>query len=127
MLSLAYIGLGSNLGDRRATLEAAIAVLTRTRGVHLRKVSSFHESEPVGGPPGQGKYLNAAAVVETELDAHELLRVLHEIEAQFGRVRNRSLGRTNLGSRLAAVCGSDRKHAGADYSPSSATGASFRP
>ncbi len=87
MLSLAYIGLGSNLGDRRATLEAAIAVLTRTRGVHLRKVSSFHESEPVGGPPGQGKYLNAAAVAETELDAHELLRVLHENEAQFGRVR----------------------------------------
>jgi 2-amino-4-hydroxy-6-hydroxymethyldihydropteridine diphosphokinase len=96
MPSLACIGLGSNLGDRRATLEGAIAALARTSGVHVQKVSSFHETEPVGGPPGQGKYLNAAAVIETDLDAHGLLRVLEGIEAQFGRVRSVRWGERTL-------------------------------
>jgi 2-amino-4-hydroxy-6-hydroxymethyldihydropteridine diphosphokinase len=96
MPSLACIGLGSNLGDRRATLEGAIAALARTSGVHVQKVSSFHETEPVGGPPGQGKYLNAAAVIETDLDAHGLLRVLQDIEGQFGRVRSIRWGERTL-------------------------------
>jgi 2-amino-4-hydroxy-6-hydroxymethyldihydropteridine diphosphokinase len=96
MPSLACIGLGSNLGDRRATLEGAIAALARTSGVHVQKVSSFHETEPVGGPPGQGKYLNAAAVIETDLDAHGLLRVLEGIEAQFGRIRSVHWGERTL-------------------------------
>jgi 2-amino-4-hydroxy-6-hydroxymethyldihydropteridine diphosphokinase len=96
MPSLACIGLGSNLGDRRATLEGAIAALARTSGVHVQKVSSFHETEPVGGPPGQGKYLNAAAVIETDLDAHGLLRVLKVIEPQFGRVRSVRWGERTL-------------------------------
>jgi 2-amino-4-hydroxy-6-hydroxymethyldihydropteridine diphosphokinase len=96
MPSLACIGLGSNLGDRRATLEGAIAALARTSGVHVQKVSSFHETEPVGGPPGQGKYLNAAAVIETDLDAHGLLRVLEAIEAQFGRIRSVHWGERTL-------------------------------
>jgi 2-amino-4-hydroxy-6-hydroxymethyldihydropteridine diphosphokinase len=96
MPSLACIGLGSNLGDRRAMLEGAIAALARTSGVHVQKVSSFHETEPVGGPPGQGKYLNAAAVIETDLDAHGLLRVLQDIEGQFGRVRSVRWGERTL-------------------------------
>jgi 2-amino-4-hydroxy-6-hydroxymethyldihydropteridine diphosphokinase len=96
MPSLACVGLGSNLGDRRATLEGAIAALARTSGVHVQKVSSFHETEPVGGPPGQGKYLNAVAVIETDLDAHGLLRVLQGIEAQFGRVRSVRWGERTL-------------------------------
>lgn len=96
MPSLACIGLGSNLGDRRATLEGAIEALAQTSGVHVQKVSSFHETDPVGGPPGQGKYLNAAAVIETDLDAHGLLRVLEEIEAQFGRVRSVRWGERTL-------------------------------
>jgi 2-amino-4-hydroxy-6-hydroxymethyldihydropteridine diphosphokinase len=96
MPSLACVGLGSNLGDRRATLEGAIAALARTSGVHLQRVSSFHETEPAGGPPGQGKYLNAAAVIETDLDAHGLLRVLEGIEAQFGRIRSVPWGERTL-------------------------------
>jgi 2-amino-4-hydroxy-6-hydroxymethyldihydropteridine diphosphokinase len=87
MPSLAYIGLGSNLGDRRSTLEAAIAALAATCYVVVLKVSSFHETEPVGGPPGQGMFLNAAAVLETTLDPCGLLHVLKEIETRFGRVR----------------------------------------
>ncbi len=87
MLSFALIGLGSNLGDRLATLNGAIADLAGTARVFVRAVSSFRETEPIGGPPGQGKYLNAAAVLETTLDPFALLHVLQGIEAQFGRVR----------------------------------------
>jgi 2-amino-4-hydroxy-6-hydroxymethyldihydropteridine diphosphokinase len=87
MSSLALIGLGSNLGDRQATLEGAIAALGTTPGVVIRNVSSFHETEPVGGPPGQGMFLNAAAALETTLDPFQLLRLLEEVETRFGRVR----------------------------------------
>jgi 2-amino-4-hydroxy-6-hydroxymethyldihydropteridine diphosphokinase len=96
MSSLASIGLGSNLGDRRAALEGAIAALARTPGVSVRNVSSFHETEPVGGPPGQGKYLNAAVILETTLDPLAVLHLLQEIEAQFGRVRTVRWGERTL-------------------------------
>jgi 2-amino-4-hydroxy-6-hydroxymethyldihydropteridine diphosphokinase len=87
MSSVALIGLGSNLGDRKAALEGAIAVLSEAPGIVVRKVSSFHETEPVGGPAGQGRYLNAAAALETTLEPIELLHVLQQIETRFGRVR----------------------------------------
>ncbi len=74
MGTLALIGLGSNLGDRKAHLDAAIAALAETPGVTVRAVSSYHETEPVGGPPGQGPFLNAAAAIETTLDPTALLR-----------------------------------------------------
>jgi 2-amino-4-hydroxy-6-hydroxymethyldihydropteridine diphosphokinase len=53
----------------------------------VRKVSSFYETDPVGGPPGQGKFLNAAAALDTTLDPLRLLGVLEQIETRFGRVR----------------------------------------
>ncbi len=87
MSSIAMIGLGSNLGDRRATLEGAIAALSETPGVRVQRVSTYRETEPVGGPPGQGSYLNAAAMLETRLDPIGLLHVLQAIEGRFGRVR----------------------------------------
>jgi 2-amino-4-hydroxy-6-hydroxymethyldihydropteridine diphosphokinase len=87
MNSLALVGLGSNLGDRRATLLRAIEELNGSPGVSVGPVSSFHETEPVGGPQGQGLYLNAAACIETTLDPQALLHLLQEIEAKNGRVR----------------------------------------
>jgi 2-amino-4-hydroxy-6-hydroxymethyldihydropteridine diphosphokinase len=87
MPSIALIGLGSNLGDRQATLAGAIAALAETPGVIVRRVSSFHETEPVGGPAGQGMFLNAAAALETTLDPFALLNVLRGIETRFGRLR----------------------------------------
>ena len=57
----AYIALGSNLGDRRDFLERALQGLRERPGLAVGRVSSFHDTEPVGGPPGQGRYLNAAA------------------------------------------------------------------
>jgi 2-amino-4-hydroxy-6-hydroxymethyldihydropteridine diphosphokinase len=96
MPSVAFIGLGSNLGDRRAILEGAIATLAATPGVSIRRVSAFHDTEPVGGPPGQGTYLNAAAALETTLEPLALLRVLQDIEVRFGRVRTVRWGERTL-------------------------------
>ena len=87
MSTLALIGLGSNLGDRRATLEAAADLLGESPGISVRAVSSLHETEAIGGPGGQGAFLNAAAALETSLDPASLLRRLQEIEERLGRVR----------------------------------------
>ena len=96
MNSLALIGLGSNLGDRRATLVRAIEELDGSPGVSVGKLSSFHETEPVGGPEGQGPYLNAAAGLETTLEPRALLLLMQEIEDRNGRVRHVRWGERTL-------------------------------
>ncbi len=80
------IALGSNLGDRRAHIEAALAALRLRDGVEIRGVSSLHETAPVG-PPGQGPYLNAAALLSTSRTPSELLELLLRIEREVGRDR----------------------------------------
>ena len=87
MGTLALIGLGSNLGDRKANLDGALAALSGTPGIEVRAVSSFHETASVGGPRGQGAFLNAAAALEVGLSPPELLRALHAIEAGARRFR----------------------------------------
>ncbi len=82
----AYVALGSNLGDRAAHLEAAIAALRATPGIEVIALSSVRETEPVGGPP-QGPYLNAVVALRTELAPRALLERLLEIEAAQGRER----------------------------------------
>jgi 2-amino-4-hydroxy-6-hydroxymethyldihydropteridine diphosphokinase len=82
----AYIGLGSNLGDREATLRAAVAALSDEDQIELVAVSSLRETEPVGYLD-QPAFLNGVAVVETSLAPAELLRRLLRIEARFGRDR----------------------------------------
>jgi 2-amino-4-hydroxy-6-hydroxymethyldihydropteridine diphosphokinase len=92
----ALISLGSNLGDRLAILNGAIAALSETDGVTVVGVSSFHETEPVGGPAGQGKFLNAVALIETTFEPIPLLHALQGIEARFGRVRTVRWGERTL-------------------------------
>ncbi|SIN88710.1 2-amino-4-hydroxy-6-hydroxymethyldihydropteridinediphosphokinase [Singulisphaera sp. GP187] len=86
-MTQALIALGSNLGDRRSNLEGAIEALAGTPGVEVRAVSTFHATSPVGGPEGQGAFLNAAAVLEIQLDPEPLLDLLNAIEARAKRVR----------------------------------------
>jgi len=83
----AYVGLGSNLGDREATLRAALAELAGTPGVEVAAVSTFIDTEPVG-LLDQPRFLNAVAVLETELPARTLLGLLLELESRFGRDRS---------------------------------------
>lgn len=83
----AYVGLGSNLGDREAMLRAALGQLAREPGIELVTTSGVRETEPVGfldQPP----FLNAAAAVETELPPRELLERLLGIERRLGRTRS---------------------------------------
>jgi len=84
-MTTAYLGLGSNLGDRRRNLEAALEALRAHPQIAVTAVSSFLETDPVGGPPGQGKFLNAAAGIETDLAPETLLEELKRIERAIGR------------------------------------------
>ena len=79
----AYLGLGSNLGDRAAHLQFALEGLAERAG-RVVAISPVYETEPVGGPP-QPEYLNAVVAVETALSPRELLRVAKELEAVAGR------------------------------------------
>jgi 2-amino-4-hydroxy-6-hydroxymethyldihydropteridine diphosphokinase len=83
----AYVGLGSNLGDREANLKRAVEMLDAREGVSVVRVSSSIETEPLGGPEGQPKFVNAAAAVDTTLAPRELLRACQEIERSLGRTR----------------------------------------
>jgi 2-amino-4-hydroxy-6-hydroxymethyldihydropteridine diphosphokinase len=96
MRTQALIGLGSNVGDRKAILDGAVAALRCIDGVNLCAVSSYHETSPIGGPAGQGSFLNAAAVLEPTLDPFQLLDALHHVEKQFGRTRTMHWGERTL-------------------------------
>ena len=86
-MTLAYLALGSNLGDRRATIHAAFRRLRAEPGLRVIAGSELYESAPRDCPPGSGPYLNAAAAVETARPPEDLLKLLLHIENQFGRAR----------------------------------------
>ncbi len=90
--TLAYIGLGSNLGDCEAMLDRAVEELGIADGLAVLKVSSWYWTEPVGGPSGQEKYLNGVIEVVTSLEAQELLDRLLAIEDRLGRKRAQRWG-----------------------------------
>lgn len=85
-MTVAYLGLGSNLGDRHETLQRAIDLLAE-RGVTTVASSSVWETDPVGGPEGQPAFLNAVIRVETEDDPRALLEAARAAEDACGRVR----------------------------------------
>lgn len=80
------LGLGSNLGDRLASLRAACAALTE-RGLGFLVSSRVWETEPVGGPPDQPAYLNAVVRMSTDLAPHEVLDAARAVEEALGRAR----------------------------------------
>jgi 2-amino-4-hydroxy-6-hydroxymethyldihydropteridine diphosphokinase len=82
----AYVGLGSNMGDRERMLWGAIHMLTFNPEVEVVAVSSIRETDPVGFED-QPRYLNAAAAIDTELEPRALLDLLLSIERELGRTR----------------------------------------
>jgi 3-oxoacyl-[acyl-carrier protein] reductase len=88
----AYVALGGNLGDRQGYLDRALQVLQDQPDITVSQVSSYYETEPVGGPPGQGDYLNAVAEIQTDVPPAELLSRLLDIERQLGRERRERFG-----------------------------------
>lgn len=79
----AFLGLGSNLGDRRAELLRAVQGLP-----DVAAVSSLYETEPVGGPPGQGPFLNVVVELDTGLGPRALLEVARRLESEAERRRD---------------------------------------
>jgi len=87
-MSIAYIALGSNLGDRHATLSAAVRRLRAEPGLRLVASSEVYETAPLGCAPDSGDYLNSVVAVETDRSPEGLLKLLLQIERTYGRVRS---------------------------------------
>ena len=85
MAEQAYLALGSNMGDRLATLQRAVDLLDARSGIDVVRSSRVYETEPVGPP--QPPYLNAVIEVRTDLEPRELLKECLAVEAELGRVR----------------------------------------
>ena len=89
------LALGSNLGDRLATLQGAVDALLGPPGLTLVALSPVYETVPVGGPP-QPEYLNAVLIADTALPAADLLHRGRAVEAAFGRIRQEVWGPRTL-------------------------------
>ena len=85
-MTAVVLALGSNLGDRQDILQGAVDAIVGLPGVRVTAVSPVYETVPVGGP-AQPDYLNAIVLADAARPARELLDRLHEIEAEFDRVR----------------------------------------
>ena len=81
---LAYIGFGSNIGDRLAHIQNAIHILSETEGITLQKISSLYKTDPVGYEE-QAQFLNGVAAIQTSLSPLSLLHTLKDIETAVGR------------------------------------------
>lgn len=95
MKHLAYISLGTNLGDRSENLASALKLLQEQKGVKLEDWSSIYETDPVGYLD-QDQFLNMVISVSTSLSAQELLGVCHTIEQELGRKRIIRWGPRNI-------------------------------
>ena len=96
---IGYLGLGGNLGPRRATLQAAVDALPAS-GIEPLRSSSVYATAAVGGPPGQPDFLNACLRVRTALEPETLLAALKAIERAAGRPAEGQPGHIRHGPRL---------------------------
>ena len=83
-MHLAYIGFGSNIGDRLVHIQNAIQTLSKTEGITLQKISSLYKTDPVGYE-AQAQFLNGVAAIHTTLSPLSLLHTLKDIETAIGR------------------------------------------
>jgi 2-amino-4-hydroxy-6-hydroxymethyldihydropteridine diphosphokinase len=90
-VTVAYVGLGANVGPREVTLLRAVDLLAEDDGVDVLAVSTLRETDPVG-VVDQPRFLNGAARIETSLEPRSLLELLLRIERSLGRVREERWG-----------------------------------
>ena len=90
-MTVVYLGLGSNLGDRAAHLWEAVRRLAALDGCRIDRVSRLFETAPVG-PTAQPRYLNAAVAAEATIGPHDVLRAAKSIEGAMGRVPSERWG-----------------------------------
>ena len=82
-----FLGIGSNLGDRRKNIRLALEKISSLKNIKIIKLSKIIETDPVGGPFGQGKFLNAVLKIKTNLTPLKLLKQLQKVEDEVGRKR----------------------------------------
>jgi len=87
-----YLGIGSNLGDRLKTIKSAVKKINTLKDTKVIKLSKIIETDPVGGPVGQPKFLNAALKISTVLPPRKLLKELKNIEKNLGRKQSVRFG-----------------------------------
>ncbi|QDU68222.1 2-amino-4-hydroxy-6-hydroxymethyldihydropteridine diphosphokinase [Engelhardtia mirabilis] len=87
MSEVAWLGLGANIGDPEAQISGALESLAADPRLELLRVSTLIETDPVGGPPGQPRFLNGVAEVRWAGEPEALLELLQAVEARFGRER----------------------------------------
>ena len=83
---ICYLGVGSNLGNRRKNIKLAVKLIKALKGTRIIKASKLFESLPCGGPAGQPNYLNAALSISTNFSPLSLLKKLKKIENELGRI-----------------------------------------
>ncbi len=103
-MTRAYLGIGSNLGDRRAELQRAVDGLAATHGITVLGVSPVYETDPVGGPV-QDDFLNAVVAVDTVLAPYELLAACAALERAAERIRDVRWGPRTLDVDVLAMDG----------------------
>lgn len=86
-MATSLIAFGANLGDRASCLDRVCDRLSNHECITFVARSSHYETAPIGGPPGQASFLNAALLLETSLQPHELLMLLQQCETELGRER----------------------------------------
>ncbi len=85
-MTVAYIGIGSNVGDRQDHCRRSVAALVARAGIEMIATSSLYETSPIGPP--QRSFINMVVKVSTDLSAHELFHACKEIEVALGRARS---------------------------------------
>jgi 2-amino-4-hydroxy-6-hydroxymethyldihydropteridine diphosphokinase len=83
-MTTAFIGIGSNVGDRRDFCRRAVLALRNTPGIDVQATSSLYETSPIGGPP-QRSFVNMVVKIDSELGARDLLEAIKSIETKLGR------------------------------------------
>lgn len=83
-MATAYLGIGSNLGDKEANCDEAVSRLENVAGIKVSESSSFYKTSPVGGPP-QDDYINGVLKIETAMGPRELISALKGVEDDMGR------------------------------------------
>ncbi|MEM9185462.1 MAG: 2-amino-4-hydroxy-6-hydroxymethyldihydropteridine diphosphokinase [Planctomycetota bacterium] len=95
-MPVCLFAIGSNLGDREQTLARAVAAVKGRDSIRVVRQSRWFSSDPVGGPQGQGPFLNGALLVETEIPPQALLQELRAVEDSCGRQRAQRWGARTL-------------------------------
>lgn len=95
-MNTVFLSIGSNLGDRALYVQTAVNSLNNHKKINISQQASILESDPVGGPDGQGKYLNTVIEIATELDQFHLLKFCQNLEEAAGRKREIKWGPRTL-------------------------------